>query len=370
VILFDLARHGFTDILMLAGHLGDTVEQAYQGRSFLGSTVSVIREPEPQGTGGALRFAGHRLDPWFVMTNGDSLFEINFRELTRGLGPDITGKLALREVPDPSRFGTVTLDGDRIVSFQEKSSTLKCPALINGGIYALSRDVLQLITGPCSIETDVFPKLAAQRRLSSRSFEGYFLDIGLPDTYDQAKREIPDRLIRSAVFLDRDGVLNRDSGYSHQPDELEWMPGAREAVRQINESGRLAVVVTNQAGIARGLYDEDQMHAFHARMSEELAEVGAHFDAIYFCPYHENGQVERYRVPNHPDRKPNPGMLLRAMADMKIRREGSFLIGDRQSDLDAAKAANVGSILYDGQDLSVQVKEALRKYESEIATGT
>lgn len=350
MLLFELARHGLTDIILLAGHLGETVEAAYAGKRVLDATVTVLRETTPQGTGGALLVAADRLDPWFLMSNGDSLFEFNYRRLLAGVGPDITARLALREVPDPARYGAVTLENGRVTQFREKSADLKGPALINGGVYALSRDVLGMIDGPCSIEQDVFPRLAGAGRLGGEVFDGYFLDIGLPDTLEQARREIPSRTTRPCVFLDRDGVLNRDHGYTHRPEDLDWAPGAREAVRLINESGRYAIVVTNQAGVARGYFEEPAVHAFHARMREELADAGAHIDAFYHCPFHEDGSVARYRIANHPDRKPNPGMLLRAMAEWPIRKQGSFLIGDRPSDLAAAASAGVPGVHYSGDE--------------------
>jgi D,D-heptose 1,7-bisphosphate phosphatase len=360
-LLFEISRSGLTDILLLAGHLGQQIEEAYSGRRFGEAVVRVIREPHPQGTGGALRFAADSLDPWFLMTNGDSLFEINFRDLVRLPDPSCMGRLALREVPDPARYGAVSLQGDLIVGFHEKNPDLRGPALINGGIYLLSRNVLSEISGPCSIEADVFPRLAARGQLRGQAFAGYFLDIGLPDTYEQARREIPQRKRRPCAFLDRDGVLNKDDGYTYRPADLIWLPGAREAVKLLNEAGYYVVVVTNQAGIARGYYTEEDMHNFHQTMADQLADIGAHIDAFYFCPFHKDAQVDRYRVANHPDRKPNPGMIRKAMADWPIKPEGSFLIGDSQSDIDAAIATGLEHTRYEGGDVSVLVRQMIHR---------
>jgi D,D-heptose 1,7-bisphosphate phosphatase len=164
---------------------------------------------------------------------------------------------------------------------------------------------------------------------------------------------------RPCAFFDRDGVLNHDTGYTYRPEDLRWQPGAREAVKRLNDAGYLVVVVTNQAGIARGYYEEQHVHAFHARMQADLAETGARIDAMYFCPYHSDGSVARYRVADHPDRKPNPGMILQAMRDLPIRREGSFLIGDRDSDLAAAAAAGLPHALYAGGDLDALVRRMM-----------
>lgn len=346
VVLEEAARHGFGDIVLLAGHLGDQVESIYQGRSVFGATVRVVREPDPQGTGGALRLAREALAPTFLMANGDSLFDINLRALATDLAPSATARLALREVADPARYGAVALQDTQVTGFSEKNAALTGPALINGGLYHMRREILEWIEGPCSIEQDVFPRLAAAGRLEGRQFGGYFLDMGLPDSFAQACREVPARRIRPCLFLDRDGVLNVDSGYPHRVDQLQWIEGARDAVRLANEAGYLVIVVTNQAGVARGYYGEDQVAAFHAAMADDLARAQAHVDAWYHCPFHAEASVERYRAHDHPDRKPNPGMLLRAMADWPIDPGRSLLIGDRPSDIEAATRAGIEAVLF------------------------
>lgn len=359
VLLEEAARHGFSDIVLLAGHLGESVQRLYDGRVIRNAKVRVIREPAPMGTGGALRYAAESLDPAFIMANGDSLFEFNLRALATPLPDGISARIALREVPDPSRYGAVQLEGGTVVGFVEKRPDLKGPMLINGGVYAMSIDVLDLIDGPCSIETDVFPRLAAQGGLEGRRFDGYFLDIGLPNTLARARVEIPQRRRFGCAFLDRDGVLNLDNGYTHRPQDLIWTPGAIRAVRRLNDAGLLAIVVTNQAGIGKGHYGEADMQAFHIAMNRELAEQGAHIDDFYFCPFHENATVNRYRVTNHEDRKPNPGMLLRAVKDWRIDLGRSFMIGDKRMDMEAAARVGVAGHLYEGGDLDDFVRARL-----------
>lgn len=150
--------------------------------------------------------------------------------------------------------------------------------------------------------------------------------------------------IRRAAFLDRDGVINVDFGYTHRPEDLAFTPTAIEAIRLLNEAGYWVVVVTNQSGVARGLYGVSDIDRFHARMQDVLAQRGARIDAFYYCPYHPEGSVAEY-ASDHEDRKPRPGMLLRAMRDLPIEREGSFMIGDKPSDAAAASAAGIQSML-------------------------
>lgn len=151
------------------------------------------------------------------------------------------------------------------------------------------------------------------------------------------------------LFLfDRDGVLIVDKPYQSDPDGIVWMPGAAAALRLARAAGFRIVVVTNQSAVARGLCSEAGVQAFHRAMALTLEASGAHVDAWHYCPYHADAVIARYRIADHPERKPNPGMILRALAQFGARAGASFLIGDRQSDLDAAARAGVPGFLYAG----------------------
>jgi D-glycero-D-manno-heptose 1,7-bisphosphate phosphatase len=161
---------------------------------------------------------------------------------------------------------------------------------------------------------------------------------------------------RPAAFFDRDGVFNEDCGYVHKLEDLKWIKGGPQAVRRLNDLGYWVILVTNQSGIGRGYYDEAAMHAVHEALGAHLASAGGHIDAVYYAPHHEHAALEHYRHPDHPDRKPNPGMLLKAMADFAIDKDRSFLIGDKDSDLEAARRAGVKGYLFDGGDLDALVR--------------
>jgi D-glycero-D-manno-heptose 1,7-bisphosphate phosphatase len=156
---------------------------------------------------------------------------------------------------------------------------------------------------------------------------------------------------RPALFLDRDGVLNVDRNYVFRSEDFEWIEGAVETIATFNSRGWFVFVVTNQSGIARGFYTEEQMHALHAWLNTELAARNARIDRIYHCPYHEEGTIEHYRRDSY-DRKPKPGMLIQAMTDFPVIKERSFLIGDKPADLEAAKAAGVRGFLFAGGNLA------------------
>lgn len=156
---------------------------------------------------------------------------------------------------------------------------------------------------------------------------------------------------RPALFLDRDGVLNEDRGYVHRWEDFRWIDGARETVATFNRAGWLVFVVTNQSGVGRGYYSEDDVHALHQRMDADFAVAGARIDAYYHAPQHPEADIETYRHPDPPLRKPNPGMILQALAEWPVDRERSLLIGDKPSDLEAALRAGIRGALFEGGDL-------------------
>lgn len=152
------------------------------------------------------------------------------------------------------------------------------------------------------------------------------------------------------VFLDRDGVINVDIGYLWRCEDLHWIPGAPAAIRLFNERGWPVVVVTNQSGVARGYYREEDVTALHVWMNAELAKQGAHIDAFYFCPHHTQGAIEGYSC-ECDCRKPQPGMILQGMAQWQADPVTSFLIGDKESDIAAATAAGIQGYLFEEPNL-------------------
>lgn len=158
--------------------------------------------------------------------------------------------------------------------------------------------------------------------------------------------------MRGAVFFDRDGVLNEDVGYLHRAADFRWVDGARDALRIVADLGLAAIVVTNQSGVARGYYTMDDVETLHDWMRRDLARDGLGVTAFYACPFHEDADVPQYRVPDHPDRKPNPGMINRAVDEWQLDRERCLLIGDKDSDMEAAKAAGIRGALFRGGNLA------------------
>ena len=355
VLLFELGRYGLRRIVLLAGFAADQLvayAQTTPLKAQFGLDIEVMIEPEPAGTGGALWHARDLLDHVFFMLNGDLWFDINFLELGCRIADTAStlGVVALRPLADATRFGAVDLAGDRIVGFSERPAQ-PGPGLVSGGVYALRNAVIDHLGPCCSLERDIFPRLAEAGCLLGTQYDGYFIDIGVPDDLTRARREIPSRWRRPAAFLDRDGVLNHDDGYIGSVARFRWIEGAKSAVKALNDAGLFVFIVTNQAGVARGFIRKTTCARFMP-ISRPSWRRPARISTIFaIARFTRTGPIPPTAGRATGASRPpacssicSPNGLLTAPA--------SFLIGDRDSDLAAAEAAGIAGHLFTGGNIA------------------
>ncbi|MEO9189119.1 MAG: HAD-IIIA family hydrolase [Acetobacteraceae bacterium] len=379
-LMRELQRFGIERFLILGGHLAPALVREVEALTpTLPKTagVEVLAEPTPSGTGGALLGAADRLDERFLLCNGDSLFDTNLAPLLADAAGDpasVLARLLLRRTEDAARFGAVTLEDDQVSAFRERPKTLSCPrgghdsggcghdsgGVVNAGVYVVDRAILARLSPTSSLERDVLPALAAEGALRGTVADGWFIDIGVPEDLARARAELPARLARPGLFLDRDGVLNVELGHVGTRERFAWIPGASEALRLATDAGWHVFVVTNQSGVARGFYDEQAVRDLLGWMSDEIRLAGGTIDDARYCPFHPEAPLPAYRRASDW-RKPGPGMLLDLVRAWALDPESCVMVGDMPTDMEAAAAAGMEGHLFPGGDLLAFLQPILKR---------
>jgi mannose-1-phosphate guanylyltransferase/phosphomannomutase len=351
-------RYGFTDIMILTGHLGEQIEEYFGDGSRFGVKITYSREKTPMGTAGCFKTIAARLTDDFFVFNGDTIMDV---ALDKMLGfhrsQSSIGTLFLHpnDHPYDSDLVDVSADGKITAFFPKPHKKGYFRNLVNAGLYLLSPNTLKYIERDCPSDfgKDIFPKLlAAGETLSGYISAEYIKDMGTKDRYAQVTEDVLSGKVRSwnkhnprpAIFVDRDGVLNKDTDLLCDPKDLELLPGTAEALKKARAAGFLIVVVTNQPVIARNLCSLETLREIHNKLETLLGDEHTYVDAIYFCPHHPEkgfpGERPEYKIVCEC-RKPRPGMLLQAARDYNIDLTASYIIGDREPDILAGKNAGL-----------------------------
>lgn len=338
-IMDQLAAAGFDRAVVADGYRREQIE-GFFGPAYRGMAIEYSPEDTPLFTGGAVKRALSRCESdWVFVLNGDTWLDMDFAAMEAAACDDpagVSSVIAVKRMRGFERYGTVDVDSDgTLTAFHEKRPCEE--GLINAGVYLLHRDALINMPEKFSLESDYFERVVGDGALRAVECTGGFIDIGVPEDYELAQTMLAPlaRPWRLAMF-DRDGTINVDTGHLHEPEKLELIPSTVDIMRGYSDDPDYkVVVVTNQAGIAKGLYTEADMRCLHRYMENELEKLGVHVDAWYFCPHHPD-----YTGPCDC-RKPAPGMLLAAMRDFDANSTGCVMFGDKTSDEVAAKAACV-----------------------------
>lgn len=358
------AAHGFRRIALLVHYQSEAIREHFGDGSSWGVEITYVVEKEARGTAGALRDALHIMEERFLVLYADTFADVDLAKLWAFASQgDSAGTLLLHPNDHPNDSDLVEVSDDGFVlgirPYPHPEGHVY-PNLVNAALYVLRKQpVAELVPaqGKHDLAKHTFGAiLACGLRLRAYLTPEYIKDMGTPARLEKVERDLlvglPERLSsrqpRTAVFLDRDGTLNEEVDHLADQRQLRLLPGAAAAVRRLNRAGVLAVCVTNQPVLARGQVGWDGMRAIHARLDQLLGEEHAYLDRLYLCPHHPDtgftGEVPELKIACGC-RKPEPGLIDRAVRELEIDRRRSWLIGDATTDILAGRRAGLGTVL-------------------------
>lgn len=363
-------KFGFNDLIFFVYCRAELIERHFCDGGEFGVRIRYVLERKPLGTAGAVLAGMEFLEDRFVVMYGDTMVNVDLERIWRAhTQAAAAATLLLHPNDHPFDSDLVEVDADsRVVAFHNRPHPANVwrQNLVNAGLYVLEKSALQKHAGVKPSEADspivdfgrdVFPALVAHgEKLLGYNSPEFIKDIGTPERYDKVCAQFNAGIVQRsslavpqrAVFLDRDGTIVPDKDCLRGADELELLPGAAEAIRLLNLAGWRTVVVTNQPVIAKGFCTEADLQRIHNKLESLLGLEHAFLDRIYFCPHHP----ERGFAGERPElktacrcRKPNTGMIERAVSELNIDLSQSWLVGDTTTDLQTAKNAGLKSIL-------------------------
>lgn len=351
-----LYANGVHRAIISTGYLAEFVEEQI-GKTYRGMVVDYCKEESPLGTGGAIKKAlGMCEGEYAVTVNGDSFFDVDLFEMREfHEKSDCPLTIAAREVEWAENSGFMTVENGRLTGFREKG--VRSAGLINGGVYFINKNLLDSVEE----EKFSFEKLVLEGGycpVAVTESKGYFIDIGIPENYRKAEKEksfLVSKRKRRAVFLDRDGTINHDSGHLYRTEDFRFLPDAAKAIASLKKKGFLVIVITNQAGIAKNLYKPEDVDILHRHIDSLLMQNHSVIaDGYYYCPHHPQAVIEEYRK-SCTCRKPEAGLITKAVSDfsqigIEIDIKNSLTVGNRRSDLLAGINAGTLTNILIGSD--------------------
>lgn len=357
-----LRDQGFDDIILTVSHMKEAIISHFGDGGSFGVRIDYFIEDTPLGNAGALFHMRDKLTEDFLLLNADSVFDVDFNRFVmfhRQKG----GLATLFTHPNdhPYDSGLILTDSDGTVTkwlTKEDKRPQWYKNCVNAGLHILSPKLLENMPDTPKIDLDrqILKPLAGTGKMFAYQSPEYVKDMGTPERLKAVTEDFKSGIVQArnlkrkqkAVFLDRDGTINKYVGFLRNIDDMELLPGAAEAIRRINKSGYLAIVVTNQPVIARGEVTAPELQEIHNKLETLLGREGAYLDAIYYCPHHPDkgfeGEIPELKF-DCDCRKPKPGLLLRAAKDYNIDLAASWMVGDRESDIKAGIAAGCKTAL-------------------------
>ena len=393
----NLKACGLTDIILVIGYLGEKIKDYFGDGSRFGVCIEYFIEDHPLGTAGAL-FKMPQLTEDFLLLCGDVIIDVDFNRfiafhrekkawaslVAHPNGHPYDSSLLVTEIEAPKMAGGMPVDTHQVICWMAKEDErLYYKNRVNAGIELISPELLKETMknfvprhpetpDKIDLDRDVLKINIGSGRIYAYDTPEYVKDMGTPDRFFEAENDIKTGKVHAhnlknrqkAIFLDRDGTINKMVGFITKPEQFELLPGVAKAIKAINKSGYLAIVITNQPVIARGDCTFEQLQTIHNKMETELGKEGAFVDAIYVCPHHTDkgcsGERPEYKC-DCDCRKPKPGLLLQAAKDFNIDLSQSYMIGDSDGDVKAGENAGVKEAIRVEQNQEEALMQILKK---------
>ncbi|EFM39164.1 D,D-heptose 1,7-bisphosphate phosphatase [[Eubacterium] yurii subsp. margaretiae ATCC 43715] len=357
-------KNGYNDFIIVIGHLGNKIIDYFGNGSKYNVNIKYFFEDTPLGTAGALKKIKSDLADDFLLVNGDIIFDIDLDRLIEfHKKKNALATIVTHPNSHPYDSSLIFIDNDSCVVkwlVKEDDRNNIYGNRVNAGIHLLSSNIINFIDKidkeKIDLDRDVLKKIVKIRGLYSYDTPEYIHDMGTPDRYtrvcEDLKRELPKKKNlknrQKAIFLDRDGTINEYKGFINKADDIELLDGVSDAIKKINSSEYLAIVITNQPVIARGECTVEELNNIHEKLKYLLGLDGAYLDDIFYCPHHPDigfdGEVKELKI-KCTCRKPDNGLLLEASEKYNIDLESSYMIGDSIVDIQAGEKSLTGNIL-------------------------
>lgn len=375
--ILSLRDQGFKDIIITVSHLGEQIVQYFSNGARFGVNIHYYNEKTPLGNAGALFKLRSQLTEPFLLLNADAIFDVDFNRFVK-YHKLHGGLVTLFTHPNnhPYDSGIIIADKNGMVEkwlAKEDERLEYYRNRVNAGLHVINPVILDFVDGSrvgeideetgkvikVDLDRQLLKPLSGTGKMFCYDSPEYVKDMGTPERFYQVEADFIAGRVEAknlskkqkAIFLDRDGTINVYKGFLKNVDDFELIPGVADAIKKINASGYLAIVVTNQPVIARGEISRDELEVIHNKMETLLGKDGAYLDGIYFCPHHPHkgykGEVPELKI-ECECRKPKPGMLFKAAKDFNIDLSQCFMVGDGENDIKAGIAAGCRSILVNG----------------------